>query len=364
MNGKLAAVNKTKRGPMPEPESQHKKPKPSTETSTTATTTDAHFIQPALDQLSSSRQQLKGAYKALGQVSVRTLPHAPEEAAYTIESELEAIKHQLRRGLVNMKRSQLTLEESCILSRAVKREQNDECPSCSGSRNIVARVEVRDGDSTGGILGEQDFDALIESELEACLVRVRDMRAARRHSTTITTTTTTTTGRERVAPAVPVVVTNDTEAELNDLRMLRDALARGDELEHELEVAQRELIEARVERQQEADRHAGEVLELQEEIDRLEEEADRHAGEVLEQRGELEQVRGQAREIAVEMREALATLNWAKNRLEDVEYALDDKEEISAAELDDAHWTLRDARETLGKTLKVLEGAQDHLDQF
>ncbi|KAF9367549.1 hypothetical protein CPB97_005624, partial [Podila verticillata] len=299
----------------------------------------------ALDQLRSSRQELKGAYKALGQVSARTLPHAPEKAAYTIESELEVIKHQMRRGLVNMKRSQLTLEESCMLSRAVKREQGvDECPSGSGSRNIIARVEVHDEDSTGEVLGKQDFDAFIESELEAFLVRVRDMRAARRHSTTTTTTTTTTmTGRRRVAPVVPVVAANDTEAELNDHWMLRDALARGDELEHELAVTQRELIEARAERQQ---------------------EADRHAGEVLEQRGELERVRGQAPEIAMEMGDALATLKWAKDRLGDVEYALDDKDEISAAELEDVHWTLRDAREELGKTLEVLKWTRDRLEQF
>lgn len=323
------------------------------------------MIRQALEQLRSSRQELKGAFQALDQVSVRFLPHAPEEAAYTIESELETIKTRLRRGLTNMKRSQLTLEGLCMLSQTVKREKSvNECPSSSGSRNIIARVDVYEEDSTDKILGEIDFAVLIESELESFLARVRDMRAAR-HSTT--TTTTTTMGRGRVTPLMPVVpmlTANNAETELNDLRMLRDALARGDELEHELEVAQRELIEDRAERRQEADRHAGEVLELQEKNDRLEEEADRHAGEVLEQRGELEQVRGQAREIAVEMHEALETLNWAKNRMENVEYALDDKEEVSAAELENAHWTLRDAREELEKTLEVLEGAQDHLEQF
>ncbi|KAG0069735.1 hypothetical protein BGZ92_004620, partial [Podila epicladia] len=92
---------------------------------------------------------------------------------------------------------------------------------------------------------------------------------AKTTATTSTTATATTGSGRSVVPVVHVVV-NDPETELKDLRMLRDALARGNETQRELDVARRTLIDTRLEL-----RHVADRLEL----------AESHAGDLQAAKG-------------------------------------------------------------------------------
>lgn len=314
-----------------------------------------------MGHLGNSRQELKGAFRTLGQVSVDTL-----------ENGLEAAKIQLKKGLLDMKRSQLALEESCLLSLKVKQEQEQDIGvggSFSGGRNWGVRVntanEVQEAESSNNSDGEiplreqQEFDAMIETELEVFLARLQDIREARRQTWTMETTATATattstaytiTGVRPVVPEIAVpVVARDAEDELNDLRMLRDALACGDELEHELDVAQRELIDAR-----------HELLHVTERL----EEAERQANALQAVwRGEVDEMRDQVRTVAFEVIDAQGDLNWAKDQLEDLEYVLDEGE-VSGAELQEVQWTLRWARDEMENALGTLGEAQQLLEEI
>ncbi|KAG0010468.1 hypothetical protein BGZ82_003437 [Podila clonocystis] len=345
----VAAMSKAKRWPLPEPESPHKKLKSSTSTSSTD-----HLIQQALGHLSTSRQELKGVFRTLGQVPVDTF-----------EDELVVAKTQLKKGLMDMKRTQLALEESCLVPLKVRQEQKQDVGvggSSSGERNSTVRVntvsgdqEAEDNNSNGNeiwLKEQQVFDTIIETELKVFLARVQGIREARRQTrkmkNTALSTATIGSGSGSGRSVVPVVA-SDPETEINNLRMLCDALVRGDELERELDISQRQLIKTR--------------QELRQVTERLK-EVERQAGALQEvRRGEIGEMRDKVRAFALEVIDAQADLNWAKDRLEDLEYALDEKE-LSGAELQEAHWTLRWTRDELKMALEKLQEAHEQLEDI
>ncbi|KAG0069736.1 ERAD-associated protein [Podila epicladia] len=153
----VAVIGKATRR-LPEPESPHKKPRLSI--IPTPLTTD-HLIQQAMDLLSSSQQDLEGAFDLLGQVSVATLEH-----------ELQVVKIHLRKSLLDMKRSQLAFEESCLLSSLKvkqKQDQNVDIGGPSGGRNGIMAVnntvngdqEVEDSNNNN------NFDMTVRSTCES-----------------------------------------------------------------------------------------------------------------------------------------------------------------------------------------------------
>ncbi|KAG0032419.1 hypothetical protein BGZ81_010957 [Podila clonocystis] len=344
----VAAMSKAKRWPLPEPESPHKKLKSSTSTSSTD-----HLIQQALGHLSTSRQEFKGVFRTLGQVSVDTF-----------EDELVVVaKTQLKKGLIDMKRSQLALEESCLVPLKVRQEQEQDVGvggSSSGERNRTVRVntvsgdqEAEDSNNNGNdiqLTEQQVFDNIIETELKVFLARVQGIRKARQQTRKMKNTalSTATMGSGSGRSVVPLVA-SDPETEINDLRMLRAALERGDELERELDISQRELIKPR--------------QELRQVTERLD-EVERQAGALQdERRGEIGEMRDKVRAFALEVINAQADLNLVKDRLEELEYLLDEKE-LSREDLQAALWTLRWTRDELKKALEKLQEAHEQLEEI
>ncbi|KAF8976322.1 hypothetical protein BGZ52_008070 [Haplosporangium bisporale] len=338
MDGQTSVREGKRRATTPPSEPSHKKPKSG------AFLDD--LIQQVLESLNDRQHDLEKAFRSLlkaSSVSAQALAHAPELEANAVASELEKAKVRLNKGIKGLKRSKLMLEETCMALKVKEEPQDDDIglrPRRSESVVAVSKEPVRDW-------VHQEFDEL-EGRLQGVIMCLREAREAQQPlvtattmaiitnpTTTTTTTTTPATETTNMETSASAALVDPQIHELDNLRALRDVQKHGDRLERKLQVAQRELEEARSEQQ-----------ELQAQLGAAQ-----------------EKVSFEGRCLAYSVNLALNAFTTANIRLDEVEHGMRGKT-LSAVKLETVKLLLTGARNELKETLTILSNVQDDLKQL